>query len=352
MDDKKLISIVTPCYNEEDNVSTCYETVRQVFETHLPAYRYEHIFCDNASSDRTVAGLKEIAARDKRVKIIVNSRNFGPFHSLYNGLMNTQGDAVVVFLAADLQDPPELIPEFVHKWEDGYDVVYGIRKTREEGFFMRSVRAAYYRLVAQLAHINLVPGVGEFQVVDRKIIESLREFEDYYPYVRGMIAYCGFRATGVEYTWKSRKRGLSKNSFLRLIDQGLNGLISFTKVPLRLCMAFGLVVAILAILYAVVGFVINIVYFRQLAPPGIPTLIVALFFFSGIQLFAFGIIGEYIGAIHFQVRKRPLVLERERINFDEARSGRVDSRLSGQPSAAHRPDHRGLPSEASHCTPE
>jgi hypothetical protein len=180
---------------------------------------------------------------------------------------------------------------------------------------MRSIRRTYYCLISRLADIDLPMNVGEFQLVDRCVVEALRGFDDYYPYVRGMIASCGFKAASVEYTWKARARGFSKNRLYHLIDQGLNGLISFTNVPLRLAMFFGFSVATLSVVYGLVTFVINLIYFRQLAPSGVATLIVALFFFSGLQLFFFGILGEYVGAIHSQVRRRPLVIERERINF-------------------------------------
>jgi polyisoprenyl-phosphate glycosyltransferase len=316
---RELISVVTPCYNEEANIAECYEAVKAVFEKQLPGYDYEHVFCDNSSGDRTVAILKEIAAKDPRVKIIVNSRNFGPFRSLFNGLMSTTGDAVVVFLPADLQDPPEVIVDFIRLREQGYEVVFGIRKQREESWVMRTVRRVYYRLVSRMANIEIPVDVGEFQLVDRKVVEALRQCDDYYPYIRGMIAGCGFRSAGVEFTWKARKRGLSRNRLYDLIDQGLNGMISFTNVPLRLCMFFGFIVAILSFLYGTFALVLNLVYYRELAPPGIPTLIVALFFFFGFQLLLFGVLGEYISAIHSQVRKRPLVIERERINFGPAR---------------------------------
>jgi glycosyltransferase involved in cell wall biosynthesis len=315
-DRKKLISIVTPCYNEEDNVGECYETVKKIVEEQLPDYTYEHIFCDNASTDGTVSRLKEIAKLDRRVKIIVNARNVGPFRSTFNGLLSTSGDAVLVLLAADLQDPPELLPEFVKKWREGHEVVFGVRKRREENFLLLWTRKIYYRLVNQLANIHIPPDAGEFQLVDRVIIDALRQCDDYYPYIRGLVANCGFRTTRIEYTWKARKRGLSKNRLLHLVDQGLNGLVSFTMVPLRLCMFFGLLVAVSSLVFSLVTLVINLLH-RELAPPGIPTLIVAVFFFAGLQLFFFGVLGEYIGAIHFQVRKRPLVIERERINFDE-----------------------------------
>lgn len=321
---RKVISIVTPCFNEQDNVADCYEAVKRVFAEALPEYDHEHVFCDNASTDGTVGVLRQLAARDPRVKVIVNARNFGPFCSTFNGLMSTTGDAVVVLLAADLQDPPELVVDFVRRWEEGHEVVYGIRQRREEGFLMHRVRRLYYWTVSKFADITIPPNVGEFQLIDRKVVEALRQFDDHYPYIRGMIANCGFRATGIPYTWKARKRGFSKNRLYHLIDQGLNGLVSFTKVPLRLCLLGGFSLAALSILYALVNLAIHLFWYGGgLAQPGIPTLIVALFFFSGVQMFFFGLLGEYMAAVHFQVRKRPLVVERERINFEPAGSHRA-----------------------------
>jgi len=312
---RKTISIITPCYNEQDNVTACHQAVRKVFERDLGQYDYEHIFADNASTDGTVEQLKDLARQDPRVKLIVNSRNFGPFRSTFNALLACTGDAVVVMLAADLQDPPELIPQFVEKWQAGCQVVYGIRKTRQENILMRAVRKVYYRLVSRFAEINVPPDVGEFQLIDKVVVQALRRCEDYYPYIRGLIANCGFSATGIDYTWSARKKGKSKNRLHHLIDQGLNGIISFTNVPLRLCMLFGFMLSLLSIAYAVVNLLIGLIYYRQLIAPGMTTLIVALFFFSGVQLFFLGLLGEYIGAIHFQVRKRPLVIEKERVNF-------------------------------------
>jgi glycosyltransferase involved in cell wall biosynthesis len=223
---------------------------------------------------------------------------------------------VVVLLAADLQDPPDIIPEFVRHWESGYEIVYGVRKVREEGLLLRSVRKVYYRTVSKFSQINIPIDVGEFQLVDRAVVEALRQFDDYYPYIRGMIASCGFKAIGVEYTWKSRKKGFSKNRLFHLIDQGLNGLISFTKVPMRLCLSVGFILSGLSILYGLFMLAIHLLCSGLTAPPGMPTLIVAVFLFSGVQLFFFGILGEYITAIHSQVRHRPLVVERGRLNFD------------------------------------
>ena len=315
MKNRKLISVVTPCYNEEANVNECHETVRAVFARELPEYDYEHIFCDNGSSDRTLEKLREIAAADPNVRVIANSRNFGPFNSMFNGLMATSGDAAIPLVPADLQDPPELIPEFVRRWEAGHQIVYGVRENREESRVLHGIRRVYYRWVNRLANVDIPLNVGEFTLIDRQVVDALREYDDYYPYLRGMIASSGFTSTSVPYTWRARKRGISKANAYALVDQGLNGLISFTNVPMRLCMLLGITLAVLSIGFAIVALIFNLVWYRQLSTPGIPTLIVSVFFFSGVQLFTLGVLGEYISAIHFQVRKRPLVIERERLNF-------------------------------------
>ena len=246
----KKISIVTPCYNEELNVEECWKAVKDLFDTQLKGYVREHIFCDNASSDRTVEILKEIAARDDGVKIIVNARNFGPLRSNYNGVMAASGDAVLLCMVADLQDPPELIPDFVKHWENGYEVVYGVRAVREEGLILRNIRRAYYELLTRLADLTVPPGVGDFQLVDRRIVEAMRKIDDVHPFMRMMTFECGGKAIGVEYTWRARKRGLSKNNFLRLFDQGINGFVTFTVLPVRLVLFAGFVLAALSLLYA------------------------------------------------------------------------------------------------------
>jgi glycosyltransferase involved in cell wall biosynthesis len=312
----KTISVITPCYNEELTVRECYEAVRQVFQTRLPEFEREHIFCDNSSDDRTLDILREIAAADKSVRVIVNARNFGPLRNTYNGVMAASGDAVLLFLPADLQDPPELIPEFVRLWEAGNEIVYGIRAVREEGRIMRGIRLMYYRLLIRFSEIKVPPGVGDFQLVDRKIVEAMRRVRDNYPFMRMMTFECGGRSVGVPYTWRERKKGLSKNRAMALIDQGLNGLISFTTAPLRFGLFAGFLISFTSIAYSVINFVIGLVMFRRLAEPGIVTLIVAMFFFGGVQLFFMGMIGEYVLAIYGQVREKPVVFERERINFD------------------------------------
>ena len=319
---RRTITVVTPCFNEEANVEDCHASLAAVFAKSLPGYALEHVFCDNASTDGSVEVLRALAAADPTVKVVVNARNYGPFRSTFNGLRHATGDAVVVMFAADLQDPPEVVADFVREWEAGAEVVFGVRNQREEGLVMRGVRKTYYRMVSRFAGIDIPLDVGEFQLIDRKVLAALLEHDDYYPYIRGMIANCGFRTKGVPYVWRARKRGFSKNRLYHLVDQGLNGLISFTNLPMRIAMFAGFGIALLSFLYALFTIAANLVAHGGLTVPGIPTLIVALFFFGGVQLMFLGIIGEYVSAIHFQVRKRPLVVERELINLDDARPGR------------------------------
>jgi polyisoprenyl-phosphate glycosyltransferase len=311
----KTISIVTPCYNEELNVRECHATIKALFENELKGYRREHVFCDNASNDRTADILREIAQEDKDVKVILNARNFGAMRSNYNGVMAATGDAVLLFLPADMQDPPELIPQFVALWEQGNEVVYGIRKIREENATMRTLRQLYYRMLTALSELSLPRGVGDFQLCDRKVIEAMRLIEDSYPFMRMMTFECGFKSVGLPYKWVERRRGVSTNSLKSLVDQGMNGLVTNTLAPLRLVLFGGFFIAALSIFYAFVNLVLGILFYRSFAQPGIMTIIVAVFFFGGVQLFSIGVLAEYILAIYSQVRRKPVVFERERINF-------------------------------------
>jgi polyisoprenyl-phosphate glycosyltransferase len=312
---KKTIGVVTPCYNEQESVEECYLSVKAVFEGPLDDYDYQHLFCDNCSTDTTVEKLREIAKHDSNVKVIVNSRNFGALQNIYNGMLVVKGDAVIPMLAADLQDPPEVIVTFVKHWENEYKVVYGVREDRGESQVMRGLRNLFYLLSDRWSPFQLPPNTGEFQLIDRNVVEEIRKFDDYFPFVRGMIAYCGFPKVAVPYTWKKRRKGKSKSSLSNLLSQGLNGIISFSAFPMRLILLSGISLATISVITAVMLFVINIFYFRQLAPPGIALLTVALFFFAGVQIFLIGFVGEYVLAIHSQVRRRPIVIEKERINF-------------------------------------
>ncbi|WP_340268567.1 glycosyltransferase family 2 protein [Sphingobium mellinum] len=318
----KTISIVTPCFNEADNVKACRDAVAALFAPGAPLARYkrEHIFADNDSSDGTQDILRALAASDRSMKVILNARNYGPFRSNFNALRAATGDAVVVFLPADLQDPAEMIPEFVKLWEGGVEVVAGARVNRQESLALRTCRAIFYRTVRSFSDIDIPVNVGEFQLLDRKVWEAVVSHDDHYPYIRGIIASVGFRRVIVPYTWAARRSGISKNNLPRLIDQALNGIFSFTNVPMRLCTFAGIAMALLCMLYATASVGLYFIW-PNLAPRGMMTLIVALFFLSGVQLAFMGILGEYVTSIHAQVRKRPLVVERERINMEAAMVG-------------------------------
>ncbi len=313
---KKIISIITPCFNEQAGVVECYLKVKQIFNVHLSHYEYEHIFCDNASTDNTVELLKAMAINDKHIKIIVNSRNFGILKNTFNGVLSSQGDAVLLFLPVDMQDPPDLIPDFVKKWEEGYEIVYGIRAQREEPFYLKTLRKIYYRILSKFTYVDYPVDVGDFQLVDRCVLNAMKKYEDAQPFMRLMTFDCGFKSAGIPYTWKSRKYGKSQNNLVQMFNQGLNGIVSFSGIPLRVALIGGFILAGISLLYAVAVF-LAVLFGASHSQSGIPTIIVALFFFGGVLLFFLGVLGEYILAIYNQVRKKPLVVERERINFDQ-----------------------------------
>jgi glycosyltransferase involved in cell wall biosynthesis len=312
---KRLLTIVSPCYNEEKAVEACYRAVREVVETQLPGYDFEHIFADNASTDGTVAELKRLAKKDKRIKVVVNARNYGPFRSTFNALMHSRGDAVLVMLAVDLQDPPSLLPEFVKQWRAGHKVVYGVRRNRKESLLMRGARSLFYRLIAMSSDIRIPLDAGEFQLVDKQVIDGLRRYRDHYPYIRGMIANVGFKSVGIPYDWGQRKHGKSRNNLLHLYDQAVNGLISFSNLPMRLMVFSGLFLAAASLLYAFGALLLALFSPHPLAQSGIMTLIIAFFFLTGMQLVFVGVIGEYVAAIHAQVRQGAVVVEQELVNL-------------------------------------
>jgi glycosyltransferase involved in cell wall biosynthesis len=319
---RRLISVVSPCLNEEDNARNCYEQVRRVFAEQLPGYDYEHIFCDNYSTDRTPEILTELAENDRRVKVILNSRNFGPIASNYNGILASRGDAVVLCLPADVQDPPEVIPLFVAKWEEGNQVVFGRKAKREEGLVMRTLRAIHYRLSAKCSFVEIPLDVGLYQLVDKAVVDALRESDDYFPYIQGLVAHAGFKQAHVDYTWRRREKNKSKATWTGLIDQGLNGLTAFSRAPLRGTLYAGMWFMFIAAALGLAGIVTDVAWNGALDLPATPALLLGMLFFSGVQLFSLGLIGEYIGHIHFQVRRRPLVVERGRLNFDDPAAAR------------------------------
>jgi len=310
----KKLSIITPCYNEEVNVEICASELKKVMSESLPNYRYEHIFADNASTDATLEKLRQLADKDKNIKVISNSRNVGPFRNMWNAMKSATGDAVVPLLPADLQDPPTVIPELVKNWENGFLVTYGVRANREESLLMRMARGLYYRIIKKFAAAVIPLNSGEFLLADKKVIDSILEVDDQYPYIRGLIAQTGVKSASVPYTWVKRERGKSKNNFISLIDQAINGFVSTSRVPARLALLGGFLLSILGFCFAMFT-ILSVLLSDGSAPVGIPTIIVGIFMLGGVQLLFLGLIGEYILSIHGQVRRTPPMFETERINF-------------------------------------
>ncbi|MBP1672512.1 MAG: glycosyl transferase family 2 [Bacteroidetes bacterium] len=310
----KKISILTACFNEEENVELLYEAVKAQFQK-LPEYEYEHLFIDNCSTDQTVAILKRIAKQDKNIKIIVNARNFGHIRSPYHGLLQTTGDCTIS-LVADLQDPPELIPELIAKWEEGFSIVTCVKNKSKENPVMFFLRKMFYNTLEKMSDTNQIKNFTGFGLYDRSFITVLREkIDDPYPYFRGLIAELGYNMTSIIYTQPKRLNGKTKNNFFTLYDMAMLGFVNHSKVPLRLASFIGFTVALASLLVALGYFIYKIRYWDNFSL-GTAPLVIGLFFFSSVQLFFIGIIGEYIGSIHTQVKKRPYVVEKERINFE------------------------------------
>lgn len=308
----KLISVVTPCYNEEDNVQECVKLIQNVF-AHYDNYTYEHIFIDNASTDKTLEILRDIARTDKHVKIIANSRNFGHIRSPYHGLLQANGDAVILFVA-DLQDPASLIPEFIKKWEEGFQTVIGTKRSSEESSVMFSIRKLYYKTVNRLSNIDLIDNFTGFGLYDKEVIGHLRSINDPYPYFRGLIAEIGLRIHQIPYDQPVRVRGITKNNFFTLYDIGMLGIISHSQVPLRIATMAGFLLSFVSIFIAVIYFLLKLVFWNSFSL-GMAPIVIGIFFFASVQLFFVGILGEYLGSIHIYSKRRPLVIEKERINF-------------------------------------
>jgi len=312
-----LLTIFTPCYNEEENVREVYQQVKEVMAT-LPEYDYDHLFIDNASKDRTVDILRDLAAQDEHVKVIVNTRNFGTVRSPYHAMLVARGDAVVC-LVCDLQDPPELIPQFVKKWEEGYKIAIGVKSGSRESKHMFRLRRLYYWLIGRLSEIELVSDFTGFGLYDRTVVEQCRDTGEQYPYFRGLICDFGYARSEIEYMQPARKHGVTKHNFYSLYDAAMLGITNHSKVPLRLATMAGFTLSIVALLIALGYLIAKLVFWNELQL-GVAPLLIGIYFFGAVQLFFVGILGEYIGSIHTQVHKRPLVVEKERIGFKQEKA--------------------------------
>jgi glycosyltransferase involved in cell wall biosynthesis len=312
VNNKKTITMFTPCYNEEENIELLYNSVCSVTEK-ITGYNFEHVFIDNASTDNTLSILKQIADRDSRVKIIANVRNFGHVRSPYYGLLQCAGDAVIC-IVADLQDPPSMIPTFIEEWEKGHALVLGIKSKSKENPIMFMIRKSFYSIIKKISDTEHLSNFTGFGLYDQKFLSIVRLIDDPYPYFRGMVVEYGWNIKTIEYTQQKRIHGKTKNNFFTLYDIAMLGFVNHSKLPLRLSAFIGFFTAILSLLVALIYFIYKLIYWNNFEV-GLAPLVIGVFFFSSVQLFFIGIIGEYIGAIHTQVRKRPLVVEKERINL-------------------------------------
>jgi glycosyltransferase involved in cell wall biosynthesis len=309
---KKFISIVSPCYNEEENIEELYRRVSDVLLKYSQ-YDFEYLLIDNASTDNTVDKMRAIAANDHRVKVIVNNRNFGHIRSPYWGIIQSTGDATI-YLASDLQDPPELIPQFIAAWESGYPVVLAIKPVSHTNFITHRLRRAYYSFLDGISDVSHIKDSTGFGLYDRTVLDKIREINDPYPYFRGLIAELGYEVKTIPFEQTRRLRGITKNNFYTLYDIAMLGIVSHSMVPLRLASFIGFFMGSLSIILALVFLVLKLIYWDSF-PLGIAPIVIGLFFMFGILLVFIGLLGEYIGAIHTYVQKRPIVVEKERINF-------------------------------------
>jgi len=311
-----FISIVMGCYNEEENLPEVYERVTRVMAESLPQYSYELIIIDNASTDCSVDVLRKICASDKRVKVIVNTRNFGHIRSPYHALLNATGDAAII-MASDLQDPPEMIPDFVNKWKEGYRIVLAQKTNSKESYLFWLVRKTYYNLIGRLSEIELIKNATGFGLYDREVLDTIRDIDDPYPYFRGLICELGYSRTLIPFEQPARKRGFTKNNLYTLYDNAMLGITNHSKVPLRLATFSGFCLGGLSFLIALAYLVYKLLFWTEFQL-GTAPIIIGIFFFASVQLFFIGILGEYIGSIHTQILRRPRVVEKERINFEDS----------------------------------
>ena len=309
---KKLLSIVTPTYNEIDNIESLLDSIREAIAP-LEQYEFEIIVIDNCSSDGTQEKIREIAVKDARIKALFNVRNFGHIRSPYYGILQSNGLATI-YLASDFQDPPDLIPKFIEEWEKGWKLVMAVKPVSKSSPLMHFLRKYYYKFLDNISDIEILKDATGFGIYDKKIIEHLKEINDPYPFLRGIICELGYPIKSIPFIQPRRLGGITKNNFYTLVDIAMLGLVSHSKVPIRIASLLGFLLGCVSILIALYFLVMKLILWDSF-PLGSAPAIIGLFFMFGIQLFFIGILGEYIGSIHTHVRNRPIVVEKERINF-------------------------------------
>jgi glycosyltransferase involved in cell wall biosynthesis len=308
-----LISITSPCFNEEENIGELYKRVVKVMES-LPEYDFEYVFIDNASTDNTVEILRGLASKDPRVKVIINTRNFGHIRSPYWGIINTMG-AATIYLASDLQDPPELIPQFLHQWKDGYKIVLAVKPVTSVNPVMHYLRKTYYILLDKISEVSITKDATGFGLYDKVVLDHIRAINDPYPFLRGLICELGYQIKTITFNQPRRLRGVSKNNFYSLFDIALLGIVSHSMVPIRVASMLGFLIAFLSILSAFILLVAKLLFWESF-PVGYAPLGIGILVLFGVLLFFIGMVGEYVGVIHNHVQRHPIVVEKERINFE------------------------------------
>ncbi|MBQ6569074.1 MAG: glycosyltransferase family 2 protein [Clostridia bacterium] len=312
----KKISVLVPCYNEEENVVPMSKALTEIFKEKLSGYDYEIVFIDNDSKDRTRPLLEQICAEDKRIKAIFNAKNFGQFNSPYHGMLQVTGDCVIS-MCCDFQDPVEMLPVFVREWENGYKIVCGIKKASKENPFMRFLRTCYYKMIRHMSSTEIIEHFTGFGLYDRSFIEVLRSLDDPMPFLRGIVAELGFKRKDVPYEQAKRRAGKTHNNFYTLYDAAMLSFTSYTKIGLRIATFSGLGISLCSAIIGVVYLILKLVKWNEF-PIGMAPVLIGIFFLGSVQLFFIGFLGEYILNINSRVMKRPLVIEEKRLNFDQA----------------------------------
>lgn len=310
---KKTVSILIPCYNEEENVGPMSEAIVELFETQLTQYEYELVFIDNDSHDRTRELLREICGKNPRVKAIFNAKNFGQFNSPFYGILQTTGDCTIS-MVCDFQDPIDLIPKYLEEWENGYKIVIGIKTSSKENKIMYVLRSIYYKLIKKFSDVEQIEHFTGSGLYDRSFVEVLRELKDPKPFMRGIVAELGFRRKEIPYEQPQRRAGKTHNNFYTLYDAAMLSITSYTKIGLRLATFAGCICGGLSFLIALIYLVLKLIMWDQFQA-GMAPILIGMFFLGSIQLFFIGFIGEYVLSINERVMNRPLVVEEERLNF-------------------------------------
>lgn len=315
MSEKKKISIMVPCYNEEENVVPLSEAVIATLEKDLPEYDYEILFIDNCSKDKTREKLILLCSKNKKIKAIFNTKNFGQFNSPYYGLCQTTGDCTIC-LCADFQDPIDMIPKFVHEWENGYKIVCGIKTSSKENKIMYFLRGVYYKTIKKMSEVEQIEQFTGFGLYDKSFIQVLRDLKDPTPFLRGIVAELGPERKEIPYEQQERRAGKTSNNWYRLYDAAMLSFTSYTKIGLRLATFIGFGLSAMSVVIAIIYFILKLLHWNDF-PAGMTPILLGVFVIGSMQLFFIGLLGEYIMNMNARLMNRPLVIEQERINFDE-----------------------------------